>query len=158
MSLLCLLPVCLELLSSEVKPQFGLDRICKPRYRIRKTSCAGPQRSAAVDSGLRGSRIGAQRWGTAVGSGCFGTLPGELIKFQKINIFSLLICCPVFTLGPKKCSHSSVEHQKTAARSHDGEHGGCSVLIFALKAAELIINADKIMARMTKPLLPHSKS
>lgn len=92
-----------------------------------------------------------------MGSGCFGTLPGELIKFQKINIFSLLICSQVFTL-PKKCSDSSVEHQKTAACSHDGEHVGCSVLIFALKAAELIINADKIMARMTKPLVPHSKS
>lgn len=113
---------------------------------------------AAVDSGPHGSRTGAQRWGTAVGSGCFGTLPGELIRFQKMNIFSLLICCPVSTLGPKKCSDSSDEHEKAAARSHDGERGGCSVLVFALKAAELIINADKIMARMTKPLLPHSKS
>lgn len=62
------------------------------------------------------------------------------------------------TFGPKNCSDFSVENKKTTTHCHDEEHVGCSVLIFALKVAELIINTDKIMAQMTKPLVLHSKS
>lgn len=70
-------------------------------------------------------------------------------------IFSVLMCWQVLLLDQKSVLISASEE---TTHCHDEEHVGCSFRIFALKAAELRSNTDKIMALMTKPLALHSKS
>lgn len=118
-----------------------------------------PQQSAAVDFGQSHMRALLWNHGSVLVKCCGVQVLWHIVKTGPRK--SHFLCVDVLagvTFGPKKCSFFIVENRKTTTHCHNEEHVGCSFLIFALKAAELIINTDRIMAQMTKPLALHSKS